>query len=142
VPVAANAPWLSTPGASGWRPANSGIGPFASGEEVELLVTPDAIWVSGRIVERYVRRDATVEPVGTEGLSITAGDAAMRRWVTLVPDREGDLDWLLVMLTEPPAPATPRADDTRSMAPGADPDQAEPASPDTRDHPHSVGDNA
>jgi hypothetical protein len=117
---------LTVTGTYGWRRATSGVGPFAAGEEVEVLATPAEVWVSGRLVERYRRSESTIEPVAGEALAITAGDGLIRRWITVVPDDPGDLAWVTELLIpgelerEPDAP-------TADLAPTAQP--AEPSEP-------------
>jgi len=68
---------------------------------VELLATSTWIWVAGVRVERYAR-GSSLETIGQDGLAITDGDAALRRWVTLVPDQDDVLPWAVSQLAAPP----------------------------------------
>jgi hypothetical protein len=102
----APSPWIATSAGLGWRPPSSGVGPFQPGDEVELLATSTWIWVAGVRVERYARA-ATLDVIGQDGLAITDGDSALRRWVTLVPDQEDAVPWAVSQLAAMPADPGP-----------------------------------
>jgi len=91
---------VATGSGYGWRPPSSGVGPFQTGDEVELLATSAWIWVAGVRIERYAR-GATLDQIGHDGLAITDGDAALRRWVTLVPDEDDAVPWVVAQLKTP-----------------------------------------
>jgi hypothetical protein len=141
------APAWAAPGDYGWRRATSGIGPFATGEEVEVLVTPHDIWVAGRLVERYPRSASTIEPIAEVGLAIIAGDGAVRRWITIVPDDLRDLGWVteLLVSTAPDddAPTTdpPFEDPSPARAPAPSPRDASLPQREAWDGPHTVTDD-
>jgi hypothetical protein len=114
----APSPWIATSAGLGWRPPSSGVGPFQPGDEVELLATSTWIWVAGVRVERYAR-GATLEVIGQDGLAITDGDSALRRWVTLVPDQDDAVPWAASQLAALPidAAASTTTDGTIETAP-------------------------
>ena len=110
-------PWIATSAGLGWRPPSSGVGPFQPGDDVELLATSAWIWIAGVRVERYAR-GATLEMIGQDGLAITDGQAALRRWVTLVPDQDDAVPWAMSQLTASPMAAGPNDLPVRADASG------------------------
>jgi hypothetical protein len=132
-------PWIATSAGLGWRPPSSGVGPFQPGDEVELLATSTWIWIAGVRVERYAR-EATLDAIGQDGLAITEGDAAVRRWVMLVPDVDDAVAWAIDELTVPAAPETdtPPAPSSEAFeAASLEPTDAQPA-PALREAPSSL----
>ena len=56
--------------------------------------------------------------IGQDGLAITDGQAALRRWVTLVPDQDDAVPWAMSQLTASPMAAGPNDLPVRAEAGG------------------------